>query len=94
MSLFFVRLCSFVFSGWDGSLLAFSACVRALHSRLDSKGSMSAVFSISLTGVVFMAPRMILSPAFWTLSSLLLLVFDAVVHEVEAYSAIGLMAPV
>ena len=61
---------------------------------LLSSGSISAVFSMSFTGVVFMAPRMRRSPIFWTLSSLLMLVLAAVLQEVEAYTMAGLTAPV
>jgi hypothetical protein len=79
-----------VWSGWDGSLRAFSECTSTLHCLLDSSGLRLAVFSISATGVFFIAPRMMRRPEFWTFSSLLLVVLEAVVHDVEAYSAIGL----
>ena len=45
--------------------------------------------SISLTGVVFMAPTMAHSATFLILSSLLLLAFEALAQEVVAYSMIG-----
>ena len=84
----------FEWSGWDGSLLAFSECTKTLYCLLDSSGSRLAVISNSVTGVVFMAPRMISGPKFWTLSSLLLLVLEAIIHDVKAYSAIGSTVPV
>ena len=46
-------------------------------------------FSMSCTGVVFMAPSMTRRAMFWTLSSLLLLVLAAVPHVVDAYSMVG-----
>ena len=55
---------------------------------------MEAVFSISAMGVDFRAPRMVMRPWFWTLSSLALLVFAAVFHVDEAYSSTGLTVPV
>ena len=90
-SLFLVRLFNFV---CNGSLLTFSANTRVLNSFPASSGSRSAVFSISVIGVVIMASGMVLSPVFWTLSSLPLLVLDAVIYEVDAYSMIGRIAPV
>ena len=47
-------------------------------------GLLSSPFS--LMGVVYMAPTMALSATFWTLSSLLLLAFEAVAQEVVVYS--------
>ena len=41
-----------------------------------------------------MAPTMALNASFWTLSSLLLLAFEAVAQEVVAYSIMGWTAPV
>ena len=57
-------------------------------------GSISAVFFMSFTGMVLMAPRMRQSTLFWTLSGLLMLGLAAVLKEVEAYSMAGLIAPV
>ena len=53
-----------------GSLRIFSIWVRTLNVLRSSKGSGSALFSISLICVVFIAPTMARS-TFWTLSSLL-----------------------
>ena len=60
-----MRLFSFVCNRLVGSLLTFSANTSVLNSLLASSGSRSAVFSISAIGVVFMAPRMVLSPVTW-----------------------------
>ena len=46
-------------------------------------------FSMSCTGVVFMAPSMTRRAMFWTLPSLLLVVLAAVPHVVDAYSISG-----
>ena len=54
-----------------------------------SSGSTLAVFSMSCTGVVFMAPSMILRAMFWTLASLFLLVLAAVPRVVDAYTIVG-----
>ena len=67
----------------------FSVWVRTLNVLRISRGSRSALFSISLMGVVFMAPAKARSATFWTLSSLLLLAFEAVAQEVVAYSMMG-----
>ena len=93
-SLFLVGAASFLWSGWPGSLLIFSVWVRTLNVLRSSRGSRSALFSISLMGVVFMAPTMALNATFWTLSSLLLLVFEAVAQEVVTYSIMGRTAHV
>ena len=44
--------------------------------------------------MLHIAPKIILRPMFCTLSSLLLLVFEAVFQVVEPYSTTGLTAPV
>ena len=49
--------------------------------------SRSALFSISLTGVNFVAPTIVRSAICWTLSSLLLLAFEAMVKDFVAYFA-------
>ena len=85
---------SFSWRGYEGSLFSFSPCIRTFRLRLLSSGSTSAVCSILWIGVDFMAPSIRRNPMFWTLSNLLLLVFDAVPHVVEAYSIVGLTAPV
>ena len=46
------------------------------------------VFSMTCTGVVFIAPNMTHRAVFWTLPSLLLLVLAAVPHVVDAYSVV------
>jgi hypothetical protein len=56
----------------------------ALSYLLISRGWVSAVFSMSLIGVLLMAPRMMLRPMLCTLSTLALAVF-------EAYSFMGLI---
>jgi len=48
----------------DGYSLEKCAEEVVFKIRLASSGSRSAVFSISVIGAVFMAPIMILSPAF------------------------------
>ena len=93
-SLVLVGAASFLWSEWPGSLLIFSVWVRTLNVLRSSRGSRSALFSISLMGVVFMTPTMALHATFWTLSSLLLLAFEAVAHEVVTYSIMGRTAPV
>ena len=67
----FVPACSFVCKGWFCSLLDFSPCINTFSCRLSSSGCMLAVFSISETGVIFIAPKMVLRPRFWTRSRLL-----------------------
>ena len=57
-SLFLVRAVSLLWSGSPGSLRIFSVWVRTLNVLRSSRGSRSALFSISLMGVVFMAPTM------------------------------------
>ena len=68
--------------------------MRSFSRRLFSKGWTLAVFSISGIGVVLIAPRIILSPAFCILFSFALFVLAGVHHEVEAYSKSGLTDPV
>ena len=70
----------FVCRGWEGSLPSFSPWMGILRLIHLSSGSILAVFSMSCTGVVFMAPSMTRRAMFWTLSSLLLLVLAAVPH--------------
>ena len=41
-----------------------------------------------------MAPRIVLRPIFWTLSSLSVCVLAAVAHALAPYSNVGLTAPV
>ena len=65
------------------NLLYLSKNFNIKHS---SMGFRSAFFFISLMGVVFMASTMACSTTFWTLSSLLLLEFEAMIQEVVAYS--------
>ena len=55
---------------------------------------MLAVFSISETGVVFIAPKMVLRPRFWTRSNLLFVDLAATIQEEEEYSRAGLTVPV
>ena len=83
-----------LWSGWMVSLFSFSPWMAALYSRLRSKGWRSAVVSICWIGVLLIAPKIILGPMFYTLSSLLLLVFEAVSQVVDAYSLTGLTPPV
>ena len=59
-SLFSVGTVSFLWSGWPGSLRIFSVWVRNLHVLWSSRGSRSALVSISLMGIIFMAPTMAL----------------------------------
>ena len=80
-SLFLVVVTS-LWSGWPGSLQIFSVWIRTLNVLWSSRDSRSAVFSISLMGVVFMAQRIAHSATFWTSSTLLLLAFEAVAQEV------------
>ena len=86
---FWVGCVRFVCRGWEGSLLSFSPWMWILRLLLLSSGSTLAVFSMSCTGVVFMAPSMTRRAIYWTLSSLLLLVLAAVPHVVDAYSMVG-----
>ena len=79
---FFVGCARFV-RGWEGSLLSFSPWTRILRLLLLSQVAPHWLFfSMSCTGVVFMAPSMTRRAMFWTLSSLLLLVLAAVPHVV------------
>ena len=77
--------------GWSGILFIFSARMRSLACLLPSSGSTPAVFSISAMTmrVVFMAPRMILKPMFWTVSSLMACVLAAVAQVLAPYSRDG-----
>ena len=93
-SLFWVGAASFLWSGRPGSLRIFSIWIRTTNVLWSSRGSRSALVSISLIGVVFMAPTMALNATFWTLSSLLLLAFEAVAQGVVAHSIMGRTAPV
>ena len=79
----------FLVEWMTGQSLLLLPWVAALYSRLYSKGCRSAVFSICWIGVLLIAPKTILRPMFCTLSSLFLLVFEAVSQVVEAYSTTG-----
>ena len=79
----------FVCRGWEGSLLSFSPWMRILRPSSLKWYYIGCVYSMSCTGVVFMAPNMTRRAMFWTLSSLLLLALTAVPHEVDAYSIVG-----
>ena len=92
-NLFFVGSFSFWCRGWSGILFIFSAWMRSLACLLPSSGSTPAVFSISTMGEVFMAPRIVLKPIFWTLSILLVCVLVAVAQVPDPYSRDGRTAP-
>ena len=84
---------SFWCRGWSGTLFIFSAWTRSLACLLPLSSSTPVVFSISAMGVVFMAPRIVLKPMFWTLSSLLMCVLAAVAQALAPYSGDGRTAP-
>ena len=76
-----------------GSLrLVCSGC--SFSSRLSSSVCNLVDFSIAEIGVVFIPPVMRRRLAFWIFASLAVLVFVAVIHDVEAYSRFGRTAPV
>ena len=62
------------------SLPGQGSCTLALFQEFQGQ----LFFSISLIGVLFMAPRIIRRPMFCTLSSLFLFVVEAVFQVVEA----------
>ena len=65
-------------------------CLSSALKRLKS----SCFVSIIAMGVLFMAPRIVLRPIFWTRSSLLVCVLAAVAHALAPYSNVGLITPV
>ena len=92
-SLFFVGYLSFWCRGYSGTLFVFSAWMGSLAYFLLSSASAPEVFSISAVGVVFVAPKIVLKPMFWTLSSLLVCVSVAVAQALAPYSRDGRTAP-
>ena len=83
---FFVGSFELLVQGVVWHPLHLSAWIRSLACLLSSSGSTPAVYSISAKGVVFMAPRIVLKPIFWTLSSLLVCVLAAIAQALAPYS--------
>jgi len=83
-SLFLVFAFNLSLIGWEGNLLAFSPCISTFNSLLFLTSWISDDFSISQIGFVFIAPRIILSPAFCTLFNFSLFVCIAVIHVVDS----------
>ena len=79
----FGSMLKFLVEWMTGQSLQLFPWMAALYSSLHFKGRRSAVFSISRIGMLLIAPKMFLRPIFCTLSSLLLLVFEAVFQVVE-----------
>ena len=89
-NLFFVGSYSLRFSGWAGILFIFSTCLITFSSLLSSRGCSPVACSMAAMGVDLIPPVMRRMLAFWTLLSLSVLVFAAVVHADEEYSRWGL----
>ena len=74
--------------------LEFFTLMDSFSTRLSSSVCNLVDFSIAEIGVVFIPPVMRRRLAFWIFASLAVLVFVAVIHDVEAYSRCGRTAPV
>ena len=85
----FMRSCI----GWSRSLLYFAACTISLVSRRSSIDCISVIVSMSMTGVLFMAPVIILKAWFCIPDSLLVLDFAAVELAAIPYSRTGRILP-